>query len=213
MNIKLKIALGLAFTAVAFNASAQKNYTQGVMTISMEVQGQPVEAKNYFTTDSTVVSFAAGPANIKVITDNKGTFMAYLIDVPIASKKMAAVATPAEVEEEYSKLPSLTFAPSTETKVINGFNCKKVVVTDTKSNKTYDFWVTNDVTMPLTPVSKVFEKAGGVPIQFYSFRDGQSAQITVKSIVEQKVPAGIFKIPGDFDKITMEQLNAMRGGK
>ncbi len=213
MNTKLKIALSLAFTAVAFSASAQKTYTEGVVTISMDMMGQSIEAKNYFSTDSTAIVFAAGPANIKVLTNNKGTYMAYLVDVPVASIKKAAIATPAEVEEELGKLPALTFVKTTETKIINGFNCKKVTVTDTKTNKTYDFWVTNDVSLPSTPMSKVYEKAGGVPIQYYSFRDGQSSQVTVKSIVAEKAPAGTFAVPSNYDRITMDELNAMRGGK
>jgi hypothetical protein len=211
MNTKLKIALGLAFTAIAFNASAQKTYTQGVVTIDMIAMGQSIEAKNYFSTDSNAVTFSAGPANIKVLTNNKGTYMAYLVDVPVASIKKAAIATPSEVEEELGKLPALTFAPTTETKVINGFNCKKVIATDTKTSKTYDFWVTNDVSLPVTAMSKVYEKAGGLPIQYYSFRDGQSSQITIKSIVEQKPAAGTFSVPRDYDKITMDDLKAMSG--
>jgi hypothetical protein len=211
MNTKLNIALGLAFTAIAFNASAQKAYTQGVVTIGMDMMGQSIEAKSYFTTDSNAVTFSAGPANIKVLTNNKGTYMATLVDVPVASIKKAAIATPSEVEEELAKLPVLTFAPTTETKVINGFNCKKVVVTDTKTSKTYDFWVTNDVSLPTTAMSKVYEKAGGLPIQYYSFRDGQSSQITIKSIVDQKPAAGTFSVPRDYDKITMDDLKAMSG--
>jgi hypothetical protein len=110
-------------------------------------------------------------------------------------------------------LPPLTFVPSTETKVINGFNCKKVVATDAKANKSYDIWVTNDVTLPLTNALKYYAKAGGFPIQYMSFQNGQPSEVTVKSIVEQKVPAGTFNIPGDFEKITMDDLKAMSGGR
>jgi hypothetical protein len=46
-----------------------------------------------------------------------------------------------------------------------------------------------------------------------SFQNGQPSEVTVKSIVEQKVPAGTFNIPGDFEKITMDDLKAMSGGR
>ncbi|MFD0764704.1 DUF4412 domain-containing protein [Mucilaginibacter lutimaris] len=213
MNNKLfTVALGIALTATAMSASAQKAYKEGVATLSMSVMGQTVDAKNYFNADSSAIAFSAGPANIKVLTDNKGTYMVYLVDVAVASIKKAAVATPAEVEEQYSKLPVYTFAPTTETKVINGFNCKKVVATDTKDNKKYDVWVTNDISLPMNAASKVYAKAGGVPIQYTSTRDGQTSEITVKSVTEQKLPKGTFAVPADFDKITMEELNSMRGG-
>ena len=205
-------ALGLALTATAMSASAQKAYKEGVATLSMSVMGQTVEAKSYFSADSTAVAFSAGPANIKVLSDNKGTSMVYLVDVAVASIKKAAVATPAEVEEEYAKLPVYTFAPTTETKVINGFNCKKVVATDAKANKSYDVWVTNDISLPLNAAAKVYAKSGGVPIQYTSVRDGQTSEVTVKSVTEQKLPAGTFAIPSDFEKISMDDLKAMSGG-
>lgn len=205
-------ALGVALTATAISASAQKVYKEGVATLSMSVMGQTVEAKNFFTTDSTAIAFSAGPANIKVLSDNKGTSMVYLVDVAVASIKKAAVATPAEVEEELSKLPVYTFAPTTETKVINGFNCKKVVATDAKANKSYDVWVTNDISLPLNAAAKVYAKAGGVPIQYTSVREGKVSEVTIKSIVEQKLPKGTFAIPADFEKISMDDLKAMSGG-
>jgi hypothetical protein len=213
MKIKLfTVAMGLALTATAINANAQKAYTEGVATISTSMMGQATEAKSYFRADSAALAFTAGPANIKVLSDAKATFMAILVDVSIASIKKAAVLSPAEIEEAKSKMPVLTFAPGTETKVINGFNCKKVVATDTKTSKTYDIWITNDISLPTTAIAKYYQGAGGVPIQYTSFQDGQSTEVTIKSIVEQKAPAGTFGIPGDFERITMDDLKAMSGG-
>lgn len=204
--------MGVVLSATAIKATAQKAYTEGVATIAMNSMGQAIEAKNYFRSDSSAVAFSAGPANIKVLTDAKGSYMAVLVDVSVASIKKAAIASPAEIEEEMSKLPVLTFAPTTETKVISGFNCKKVVATDSKTKKTYDIWVTNDVSIPMSGAAKIYAKAGGVPIQYMVFQNGQSSEITVKSIVPQKVPAGTFGIPADFDKITMDELKSMGGG-
>jgi hypothetical protein len=213
MKIKLfTVAMGLALTATAINANAQKAYTEGVATISTSMMGQATEAKSYFRADSAALAFTAGPAIIKVLSDAKATFMAILVDVSIASIKKAAVLSPAEIEEAHAKMPVLKFTPGTETKVINGFNCKKVVATDTKTSKTYDIWVTNDISLPTTAIAKYYQGAGGVPIQYTSFQDGQTTEVTIKSIVEQKVPAGTFGIPGDFERITMDDLKAMSGG-
>ncbi|MDB5062410.1 MAG: hypothetical protein JWP67_2253 [Mucilaginibacter sp.] len=213
MNIKLfTVALGITLSSAAISASAQKAYKEGVAVISMNMMGQQTEAKNYFKTDSTAVAFNAGPANVKILTDSKGTYMAFLVDVAVASIKKAAVATPAEVEEEMSKIPVLTFTKTTETKVISGFNCKKVIANDAKANKTYDIWVTNDISLPESAASKIYANAGGFPVQYTTFQNGQASEITVKSVTEQKLPSGTFSIPSDFEKISMEELNAMRGG-
>ena len=212
MNIKFfNVALGVVLTATTLSASAQKKYTSGTITIATTMQGAPAEAKTYFTPDSLALAFNAGPATIKVLKDAKDKFFAILVDVPVASIKKAAVATPAEIEEILAQAPKLTFVPTTETKQISGFNCKKVVATDAKGAK-YDVWITNDVTLPASAQQPYYATIGGTPIQYTSFAQGQSTQVTVTSITDAKAPAGTFAIPGDFDKITMDELKSMGGG-
>jgi len=213
MNIKLfNVALGIVLTATVMSASAQKTYTQGVVNLSTDMRGQPVVIKDYFTPDSAAFSFTTGPATIKILADAKYTFFAVLVDVPVASIKKAAIYTPAEIEAAMDAMPKFTFAPGTETKQISGFNCKKVVATDTKTNKTYDIWITNDVTVPQSVIPKYYASIGGVPIQYTSFSQGQEASVTVSSIADTKAPAGTFTISPDFDKISLDDLKAMSGG-
>jgi hypothetical protein len=213
MNIKLfNVALGIVLTATTISASAQKTYDQGVMTIGTEMRGQSVEAKSYFTKDSLAMSFTTGPATIKILSDAKASFFAVLVDVPVASIKKAAIMTPAEIEQAMDQMPKFTFAPSSETKMIGKFNCKKVVATDSKTNKTYDIWVTNDIVLPPSAFAKYYAGAGGVPIKYTSFNQGQEANVTVTDISDAKAPAGTFTISPDFDKISMDDLKAMSGG-
>lgn len=213
MNIKFfNVALGIVLTATTLGASAQKTYTEGVVTYNTSMQGNPIEAKHYFTADSAAIAFSAGPASIKVLSDAKQSYMAVLVDVPVASIKKAAIATPSEIETAMNALPTFTFTPTTETKQISGFNCKKVIAKDNKDGKTYDVWITNDVSLPQTAISRFYRTIGGFPIQYTSFQQGQTAEVTVKSITEGKAPKGTFGIPADFDKITMDDLKAMSGG-
>ncbi|HEY2580749.1 MAG TPA: hypothetical protein VGI43_03030 [Mucilaginibacter sp.] len=213
MNIKFfNVALGIALTATTIGANAQKTYTQGVVMMSTDMRGQPVEIKDYFTPDSSAMAFTAGPASIKLLTDAKSTFFAVLVDVPVASIKKAAIYTPAEIEAAMDAMPKLTFAPAADTKSISGFNCKKVVATDPKTSKTYDIWITNDVTLPQSAIPKYYASIGGVPIQYTSFSQGQEASVTVTGITDAKAPAGTFTISSDFDKITADDLKAMSGG-
>lgn len=214
MRIKfLNVALGLALTATVMSASAQKKYTEGVVNFTTAMMGQQINAKSYFRADSNAFAFSNGPANIKILTDAGAKSMVILVDVPVANIKKAAVATPDDIDQAMAGLPQFTFAPGTETKVINGFNCKKVVATDKKTSKTFDIWITNDIEIPLAGVAKYYQGIGGFPVQYTSFSQGQSTEVTVTSVTEQKVPAGTFGIPADFEKITLDDLKAMRGGR
>jgi hypothetical protein len=209
---KLKIALSLAFSAVVFSASAQKTYTQGVAVYTLKTAAGDGESKISFTPDSSVAATQQGPALIKVLTNSKATYFAILVDVPVASIKKAAVLTPDEIDQIMAAAPKLTFTPTTETKVINGFNCKKVDVKDTKSGSSYTAWVTNDIALPLTSLTRAFADAGGTPVQFTSIQQGQAVDVTLKSVSDEKIAPGTFSIAG-FDKITLDDLKAMSGGR
>ncbi|MBS1529256.1 MAG: DUF4412 domain-containing protein [Bacteroidetes bacterium] len=220
MKLKLLSAgLAIALSATVLSASAQKSYTSGLLTLSTTMRGMDMQMKEYFTPDSMATMFTAGPANIKLLTDAKFKSFVVMVDVSAFNVKKAAVYTPDEIDQVLSSMPTFTFAPTTETKQISGFNCKKVVATDNKTKKTYDVWVTNDVSLPTSATSKYYAGAGGVPIQYTAFQKGPNgetseAQFTVVSVTDDKAPAGTFTIPADFDKISKDDLEAMsRGGQ
>jgi hypothetical protein len=213
MNIKILTAtLGIALSTIAINTKAQTAYTQGVITYSATVYGNKSTSTESFSADSSVYAFSAGPASIKLLSNAAHSYFAVLVDVPVASKYYAAVASPAEVEEGASQIPNFTFAPGTETKQISGFNCKKVIATDAATKKTYEIWVTNDFTYPSTAVPVYYAKAGGFPVQFILLMQGQEIPVTVTSIVQKDLPKGTFGIPAEAEKITLDELKAMRGG-
>ncbi|MVN89671.1 DUF4412 domain-containing protein [Mucilaginibacter aquatilis] len=212
MNKLLSAAVGLALSATAFSASAQKAYTEGVAIYDAKVNGQSIEAKVFFKGDSSATARQQGPASIKVI-QFKDEAITVLVDVPVANMKKAAVGTPGEVEEMMSQMPSFTFKPGTETKVINGFKCTKVIATDAKANKSYDVWVTKDITAPSSAYGVVYAKAGGFPVEFTLNQMGMTVTNTLKSISGDKVPAGTFSIPAGYDKMTLTDLKALGGGR
>jgi hypothetical protein len=214
MKIKfLSVALGMILSATVMSASAQKTYTEGLVTYKTSMRGQDIEIKNYFRADSAALTFAAGPATIKLLSDANHKFFAVLVDVPVASIKKAAIYTPDEVDQAMSAMPTFTFAPGTETKQIAGFNCKKVVATDNKDKKTYDIWITNDITVPSTAIPDYYKGAGGFPVQYTAFQQGQSTEVTMSSVTDTKAPKGTFGIAPDFDKISKDDLAAMSGGR
>ena len=209
-NIK-KLALGFAFTSIGFAAKAQKNITEGVITYTVVANGQSNEAKDYFKGDSSSYQFQQGPADLKIISNEKANFRAILVDVPVASIKKAAVLTPADIEQMKDMEPSYTSTPTSETQTIAGYKCKKVQAKDSKNGSTFDVWVTNDVTLPSNNLTKYYASFGGTPVKFSITQMGQKIDVTLKSISEEKVKAGTFGIPTDFEKITLQELMSMSG--
>lgn len=210
MNIKvLGAALSIALTAgTLINANAQKVYKEGYFAFDTELRGNPASVKSYFTPDSSASIITFGAGNVKMLSDAKRDYFAVVLDIPVAGLKKAGVASAAEIEQAFAGLPSFSFTPTAETKVISGFNCKKVIAKDTKSGKSYDLWITNDISVPSSAISPYYASAGGVPIQYTSFQQGQEINITIKSVVEGKAPAGTFSIAPDFEKVSLEDLNS-----
>lgn len=208
MNIKFfNVALGITLAATTLSASAQKAYTHGIISYSTEMRGQPADVKQYFNADSSATVVTVGPANVKILTTAKHDYLAVLIDVPVASIKKAGIATPAELEEGMASLPTFTYTPGTETKTIAGFNCKKVVAKDNKSGKTYDIWITNDITVPTTAIPFYYAAIGGFPVQYTAFQQGQEASITISSVTDGVAPAGTYGIAKDYEKGSLADLN------
>jgi len=213
----LNVAFGIALSATILSASAQKSYTEGLVTMKTSTRGQDIELKEYFRSDSSATIFSAGPANIKLLADANYKFYAVVAEVSAYKIKKAAIYTPAEINQVVSSFPAFTFAPSTETKQIAGFNCKKVVAADAKTQKTYDIWITNDISLPAAVIDKYYASIGGVPIQYPSFQQGPDGTLvineyTITGVSDQKAPAGTFGIAPDFDKISKDQLDAMSRG-
>ncbi|MGI4021022.1 MAG: DUF4412 domain-containing protein [Janthinobacterium lividum] len=213
MNNFKKAAFGLALTTIGFAANAQKTISEGLITYNVSTNGQQQETKNYFKGDSSSYQLQQGPAAIKILTNDKADYLAFIIDVPVASMKKAAVATPADMEQMKDQEPKFTSTQTTETQTIAGFKCKKVQVKDSKSGSSFDVWVTNDVSAPTNSLTKYFANFGGFPVKFTTIQMGKPLEVTVKSISAEKVKAGTFSIPAGFDRITFEDLKALGGGR
>ena len=210
MNIKvLGATLGIALTiGTLINANAQKVYKEGYASYDTELRGNPATVKSYFTPDSSASVITFGAGNVKILSDAKRDYFAIVLNIPVAGLKKAGVASAAEIEQAFAGLPSFTFTPTAETKVISGFNCKKVIAKEAKSGKSYDLWITNDISVPQSAIAPYYAAAGGFPIQYTSFQQGQEINITIKSVTEGKAPAGTYAIGSDFEKVSLEDLNS-----
>lgn len=206
-----KITLAVAIAAVSVNARAQKAYTEGVVNYAISAPMGSTETKVYFTADSSAAVTNNGAYTAKIVSDNKSTYVAVLVDVPMVSMKKAAVLTPAEITQVNGEVPVFTFTPTTETKQINGYNCKKVNAKEAKTGTNIDVWVTSDITIPVNSITKPFVGAGGVPVQFQTVQQGQTVTVELKSISAEKVAAGTFGVAPGYEKMSFTDLKALGG--
>ena len=212
MKIKQFIlGIVLALSCIAISASAQKTYTEGTATYALATPIGELDAKLIFNADSNAFITQQGPANIKAVSNTTGTYGVILVDVSLIDLKKAAVLTPAELKHAEEQAPKYTFTATTDTKLINGFNSKKVIAKDAKSGSSIEIWVTDDIKAPANNLSKLFVGAGGYPVQFKTTQNGQSIDATLKSITQEKLPAGSFSIPAGYEKISLSELTMLGG--
>jgi hypothetical protein len=223
MKIISKLALCALLAAGFSKADAQKKINEGTVTytVSFELPADkqqfasmlPKEITSYFRGDSTASTVQQGPATIKTIQDYKTNYQTLLIDVPAASKKIAVVLKPDEIEQMDATDPKLTPTTGTEKQTIDGYKCTKVTATDSKTGAKYDVWVTKDIDMVPNSLTRLVSTFGGVPIKFVTFNQGIKVNAEIKEIKETPVPQGYFTATKDYQSMTMDELKAMTGGK
>ena len=207
----LKLTTCAMLAALSMNTYAQKAYTEGVANYTISASIGSADTKVYFTTDSSAAVTNNGAYTAKMVSDNKSTYFAVLVDVPMVSMKKAAVLSSAELTQMNGEVPVFTFTQTPETNIINGYNCKKVTAKEAKTGSTIDVWVTNDISMPVNSITKPFAAAGGVPVQFKTVQQGQTVNVDLKSISAEKVAAGSFGIAPGYEKISFADLKALGG--
>jgi len=214
--------LFLLMLASELPATAQKKINEGSVTytVSYELPPDkqqygdmlPKEIVCYFRGDSTAAIVDQGAATVKGVSVFKTDYHSLIIDAPASGKKIVVVLTPDEVAQEKAGVPQFTGKKSGETQLMDGYNCFKVTLTDPKSSAVYDIWLTNDIDMPPTSVSRAVSSFGGVPVKFVTFNNGVKINADIKGLKEQAVPPGFFTASKDYEPMSYTDLKAASGG-
>jgi hypothetical protein len=102
----LTVVLSIILSATVLSANAQKNYSEGIVTLKTSAGGQEVVLKQYFRNDSIATIFSAGPANIKLLADANYKSFAVIAEVDAFKVKKAAIYTADEIEKALSASPN-----------------------------------------------------------------------------------------------------------
>jgi hypothetical protein len=220
----MKKILTLAIVLVSLvNANAQQKISEGVVvyTLSWNVPEQaqamasslPTEVQVFFKGDSSSMKMESQFFSSQSILNTKKEYERMLLDIPMMSKKYSVIFTPADQEMLADKYPQMSFKPSTESKVLNGYKASKFEVYESKTDSKFDVWFTKEVDITANPLSRFYEPSYGFPLEFTSFQNGMSVRASVKEIQKTSVPAGMFSASKDYEEMTFTQLMQMRGGQ
>ncbi len=184
------------------------------MAASM-MQGSKMEM--YFKDKATRVEMNMGAMmNVTSITnENSGNV---LILMGGMMGKNAVQTTIAETEQSNAEnMPNYEVTFSDETKVIEGYTCKKAILTDEDGNESV-FWYTEEIKMSKKGQNYLNEEIPGMAMQYDMNNGGLKMTLTVTKVetaLDKKTSKSLFEttVPEGYTVMTMDQLKMMGGGK
>jgi len=213
---KLKLLVLLLFTSVFYIScinNSEKFISEGVITFDAEVINKnhpfaglaPSEMTTYFKKNhfhsemSTMGIFVS-----KFITnpDNK-TFisMVRLFDV-----KNALIENEKAINEELA-LYELELIETDESKIIAGYNCKKVIaVKKNQPNEKFEVFYTNELDIENPNFSTPYEKIDGVVMKFRLKKLDLEMEFTANSVKKETVDQQLFELPKDYKIVSKEEM-------
>jgi GLPGLI family protein len=128
--------------------------------------------------------------------------------------KNAIVTTISELEKNKADYTEPTLTLIDETKTINGFICKKALLTDADGNESL-FWYTEDIVVSKKGQSYLNANVPGFPLEYSINVNGMTMSLNIKDIVKkldknQKKNFEI-KIPEGYQEMTLDQLQGLGG--
>lgn len=124
----------------------------------------------------------------------------------------AIKSTLTELEESAGEKPVYTVDLINETKTIEGYTCKKAIMTDEAGVESV-FWYTEEVIVSKKGQNYLNEDIPGFPMQYEMNNNGMKMTMTVTKLEKKldKKSASLFEmtVPEGYKMMTMEEIKAM----
>jgi GLPGLI family protein len=178
------------------------------MAIGM-MQGSTLDV--YFKDKTTRAEMKMGALmNITTISNETSGDVLMLMSGMIGQN--AIKTTTEELEKENPDKPKYEVELVNETKTIEGYICKKAVMTDEEGNESV-FWYTEEINISKKGQSYLNEEVPGFPMQYDMNNNGMKMTMTVSALEKKldKKSASLFEmtIPEGYKEMTMEELKSM----
>jgi hypothetical protein len=202
------------------NSCSHKKIKQGSVTYDIEYQLPdslnnykaylPKAAIVYFKGDSTVSIQQAGAEATTVITYKPNAFMQVLLRS--AAAKYVIDYNKTDQAEILPASKGYTYVSTNESKTIAGHKASKYELTDQATGLNSEAWFTKEVAIVPNYLTTVFDTTYGVPLSFTTKQNGIPVTTTVKQIMFEPVPDGVFSVPAGYQKLTPKQFRDMPVG-
>lgn len=195
--------------------SNKENFiSEGTITYNAEVVDSespmamlaPSKMTFKFKNNKSAVEMSAGMGMLTTsfISDPETKIFTQLIK--LIGEKYSVIQNAAEIKKE-NELFNLEVIPTKETKIIAGYNCKKVNVhyKGEESSDSYAYYTT-DLNVQNPNFASPFYMLDGVLMEFQIKKFGLEMKFTATSVVEEDVDNSTFGLPDDYKQISLEEM-------
>ena len=141
----------------------------------------------------------AETGEIITLTDMMGTKNAMIIEDQNKNKLNSKT-------KDDSTSPQITYLD--EIKEIAGFSCKKAIVKFANENDSVEIFYTEKINAVMQ-LNKDWIGFYGFPLQYTLVANGMVMMMTAQKVSDEKVNESFFRIPADYQIITVEQMRRM----
>lgn len=131
--------------------------------------------------------------------------------VKLLNKKYWLVQDENEIKKEIEKY-NIAIKPTTETKTIAGYKCKKFIVHyKDDSSPDFDIYYTNELNIQNPNFANPFCSIDGVLMEYQMKKFGLEMKFTAKKVEKESIDDNVFQVPDDYKKITQKEMNELFG--
>ena len=227
-----KIIQVIVFISISNFAFAQTKLKEGMAEFDISYPALTPEMKKmesmlpksltvYFKNELSRIEMPMAAGTTTTLSNNSKKEVTIMMDM--MGKKFAMKQTEADIIKKEAELkksgqyPTFKVTPSTETKLIAGYKCKKAVVSYIMSGKTerMDCFYTEELPkMNASGDNPAFKNINGFLMEYNISQSGMKMKIVAKNVKAKTVSDNLFKVPSDYKFMTQEEISEMMmGGK
>jgi GLPGLI family protein len=193
---------------ISYKMEATSDNPDMQMAVSM-MQGSTLDV--YFKEKQTRAEMKMGAMmNMTTISNENNGEMLMLMSGMVGQN--AIKSNLKELDSAQAEKPKTEVTLENETKVIEGYTCKKAIVTDEEGTESV-FWYTEEISVAKKGQNYLNESVPGFPMQSEINNNGLKMIMTVTKVDKKldKKATELFDmtIPSGYKEMTMEQLKSM----